>query len=343
MFMNPSSGRTYLKYVQATFFTAAILYFGKALFIPVLFGLLIAMVMHPIAKWLEKHRWTRSLSITACLLIVAILFAAIVALFAWQLAVFSEDAPAILNKLEEALVPVRNWLNENFGIRIDFKNSTTETFASTLGLLLKFGIQTLLSTLFNLFLIPVYTALFMYHRKVLVQYLKAITPQNYQHQLDTILKETILTYFNYIKGLILVYIIVGILNSIGLLALGIKHAILFGMLCAIMTIIPYFGIIVSAMLPISVAWLETGNIWYPIGVICIFTFVQYLEANVIFPKVVGTQLHMNTLAILIVIIAGGIIWGASGMVLFIPIVSILKIVSEHIEEWKPLNLLLSRS
>ena len=62
----------------------------------------------------------------------------------------------------------------------------------------------------------------------------------------------------------------------------------------------------------------------------------------IFPKVVGTQLHVSTLAMLVAVIAGGIIWGVAGMVLFIPIVASLKIISDNIEEWKPINLLLSR-
>ncbi len=81
------------------------------------------------------------------------------------------------------------------------------------------------------------------------------------------------------------------------------------MLCAVMTIIPYIGIIVSALLPISVAWITTGSIWYPLAVIAIFSIVQYLEANVIFPKVVGTQLNLSTWATLVAIVAGGIMWG----------------------------------
>ena len=167
-------------------------------------------------------------------------------------------------------------------------------------------------------------------------------PDKYHNQLQDILHQTIHTYFNYIKGMILVYVIVGALNSIGLFALGVRNALAFGMICAIMTIIPYIGITVSALLPISVVWIETGNIWYPLGVIVVFAIVQYLEANIIFPTVVGVQLNVSTLAMLIAVILGGIIWGISGMILFIPFVAILKIISDNIEEWKPLNLLLSR-
>lgn len=339
---NNTSFAPVLKYLQATFLAAVLLYFGKTLFIPLFFGLLIAIVMYPICKWLERHGWSRPLAITACLLIVALLLAGLLLLLVWQVKTFSKDVPEILNRLESVIHQFQKWLTANFGAANNIQYNWGEKLTGAIGTALQSTLETTLNTLFILFLTPVYTALFMYHRKVFVQYLQSITPAKYQHQLDAILQQTIHTYFNYIKGMVLVYLFVGILNSVGLLALGVKHAVLFGMLCAIMTIIPYIGIFVSALLPISVVWMDTGNIWYPIGVVAVFSFVQYLEANVIFPKVVGTQLNVSTFAMLVAIIAGGIIWGVSGMVLFIPFVAILKIATENIEEWQPLNKLLGR-
>lgn len=94
-----------------------------------------------------------------------------------------------------------------------------------------------------------------------------------------------------------------------------------------MTIIPYLGIIISALLPITIAWITKDSIWYPIGVVGVFILVQYLEANVIFPKVVAKQLNISTWATLVAIIAGGILWGMSGMILFIPFLGMLKLVT----------------
>lgn len=318
------------------------MYFGKTLLIPLMFGLLIAIIMFPVCKWLEKKGLKRALAVSVCLLIVTLIFAFLTALLVWQLIIFSKDAPAILAKLNESLNHFQQWLLLNFNMEAGLKDNMNEKITAALGSMITSGSGGFINNLFILFITPVFTALFMYHRKIFVQYLKMVTPVQYQQQLDQVIQQTIQTYFNYIKGMILVYLIVGILNSIGLMALGVKHAILFGMLCAIMTIIPYIGIIASSLLPISVVWLQTGNVWYPLGVIAVFAFVQYLEANVIFPKVVGTQLHVSTLAMLIAIIAGGIVWGVSGMILFIPFVAILKIMTDNIEEWKPLNLLLSR-
>ncbi|MFZ1527202.1 MAG: AI-2E family transporter [Ferruginibacter sp.] len=330
------------EYLQVAFFSAIILYLGKTLFIPLFFGLLIAIVMHPVCKWLELHGIKKIIAITVCLLIVSVLFAALLALLIWQLNVFGKDAPAIFQKAATAELQLQQWLISKTGINLNIAGSINDKLPAGVLTLAGSAFETTISTLFIFFITPVYTALFMYHRKVFVQYLKLITPEKYLHKLDRILAETIHTYSSYIKSMVLVYIIVGILNSLGLYALGVKNAILFGMLCAIMTIIPYIGIIVSAMLPISVIWLETGNPWYPLGVVAVFSFVQYLEANVIFPKVVGTQLQVSTMAMLVAIIAGGIIWGVAGMILFIPFAAILKIISDNIEEWKALNLLLSR-
>ena len=227
-----------LKYLQVILFSSITLYFGKALFVPLFFGLLIAIVMYPICKWLEGRGWSKPFAITACLLIVTIVFSTLFALLAWQLRVFSQDAPAILASLKRLLLQLQTWMIENIGATTDMQNNWSEKLTGSIGSILKSTFQTTVNTLFILFLTPVYTALFMYHRKVFVQYVKLVTPVKYQQQLDAILRQTIHTYFNYIKGMVLVYLIVGILNSIGLIALGVKHAILFGMLCAIMTIIP---------------------------------------------------------------------------------------------------------
>ena len=331
-----------IKYLELIIFSSAVLYFGRTLFIPLFFGLLIAMIMHPICRWLENHKWHKTLAILGCLFIVTILIAALASLLIWQMNVFGKDAKSIFSRVEFLMQDLQTWLAENTGLSTDINANWEKNFNTNIGILLKSSLQVTINTLFILFLTPVFTALFMYHRKIFVQVLKQIIPPRYSSILDSILQKTIRTYFNYIKGMLLVYVIVGILNSIGLFALGVKHAILFGFLCSISTIIPYIGIFISALLPISVVWLDTNNIWYVAGVIAVFSFVQYLEANVIFPKVVGAQLEVSTLAMLIAVIAGGIIWGVSGMILFVPFVAILKIVSDYFEELKPLNLLLSR-
>jgi predicted PurR-regulated permease PerM len=332
------------RYLQIIVFTCIILYFGRTLFIPLFFSLLVAVSVLPVCKSLERRKVPKALAIGLVLAMVALVFGCLIWLFYWEVRLFLLDIPVLTKKVETVLPAFQTWIERHLGFsEKDQRNWIGNTAsAGNLTEIIKGTVNTTINTMFYLFLVPVFAALFLYHRRVFVHYLQLVVGIEHHQQLRVILKQTSDTYFRFIRGMALVYVLVGILNSAGLMALGVKHAILFGMLTAVMTIIPYVGIIVSALLPISVAWLTTDSIWYPVGVIAVFSFVQYLEANVIFPMVVGTQLNVSTWATLVAVIAGGILWGVAGMILFIPFLAILKIVSDYISDWRPLNLLLSR-
>ena len=333
-------------YMAAVILIALLLYFGQTLFVPMFYGLFIAIVLYPVCRWLEKHGFSRTMAIATGLFIVLLLFTVLLWLLALQFNAFLNDLPELRTKLQPALANLQQWLEKNGSISIASQNEWGQDLYARLsgdtpGMISGIFNKTV-SGLFTLFITPVFAALFLYNRKDFVLFLEKLLGEQYKHRLHQVLGQTILTYFHFIKGMIFVYIIVGILNSIGLLALGIKHAILFGFLTAIMTIIPYIGIFISALLPITIAWITKDSIWYPIGVIGVFVFVQYLEANVIFPRVVATQLNISTWATLVAIIAGGILWGVSGMILFIPFLGMLKLVTDNVPEWEAVNVLIRR-
>ncbi|GGK48176.1 hypothetical protein GCM10007963_15650 [Lutibacter litoralis] len=165
-------------------------------------------------------------------------------------------------------------------------------------------------------------------------------PSNKKNDIREVLTETINTYYNFVKGMLLVYLIVGVLNSIGLAILGIPNPIAYGFIASILTFVPYIGIIISSLLPIAISWITFDSMWYPLGIIFVFTIVQILEANIIFPLVVGNRLKLNPLVIIIAIILGGIIWGTAGLILFIPFISIIKLIADRTESLKTLSLLL---
>ena len=194
-----------------------------------------------------------------------------------------------------------------------------------------------------LILVPVYVVLILYYRAKWVNVLYRVFPNEKKKNIRQILHLTIAAYYSFMKGMALVYLIVGVLNSIGLLLLGVPHAILFGFIASILTFIPYIGIIVGALLPMTMAWATYDSIWYPIGIIGVFTFVQYLEANIIFPFAVSSRLKVNTLTVLISIFVGSVIWGVAGMILFVPFAGILKLVADHNPKLKTLALALGEN
>ncbi|MBL0358251.1 MAG: AI-2E family transporter [Chitinophagaceae bacterium] len=343
---NNSQLDSIFKYSCIAAFCLFLLYAGQVLFIPLFYGLFIAIVLFPFCRWLERHHFSRSAAIAAGLSIVIILFLGLLFLVEVQINAFRQDLPELKEKIAPSLANLQHWVADNFSVTIATQNEWWQHAINKLAddpeALLSGTVNKTIAAMFSLFLIPVFAALFLYNRADFVLFAEKAVGKTYHGKATQIMQQTVDTYYHFIKGMAMVYVIVGILNSVGLLALGIRHAILFGFLTAIMTIIPYFGIFISALLPITVAWITKDSIWYPLGVVAIFTFVQYLEANVIFPRVVAAELNVSTWATLVAIIGGGILWGVSGMILFIPLTGILKIITDNTEEWEAINTLLRR-
>lgn len=334
------------RWFEIVLFGALILYLGRSLFVPLLFGLLVALLLFPPCRWLERKGWSRAMAVTLLLLLIVLLFLGVVFLLGIELDVFIRQIPTVARRLAALAGRLQDWLELKYRVSRDTQagwigrmvNEAGQNLAATLAGML----NTTVSTVVMLVMIPVYAALFLYHRGTFVYFLSLMAGMKLRERLPVILEQSILSYFRFVRGTFFVYCIVGALNTLGLFLLGIDKPLLYGMTTAFMTFIPYIGILISASIPVSVALITRDEAWYPLAVIAVFSFVQYLEGNVIFPRVVGKQLSLSTWATLVGLIAGTILWGVSGMILFIPFLAILKIVSDNIPEWEALNVLLNR-
>lgn len=321
-----------LQILQYIVFVSIILYFGKAFFIPLAFSLLISFILYPICKWLETKQIPRGLSIFICVLGLTLLMGGLIFLLFLQFLSFSQEWIIIQAKLIETVNQASLYIAEQFGLSAEgqsaiikklMNDAATKSFSLIQGMVSSFT-----DALFSLILIPLLSILILYYRGLLANALYHFFPLEQRGEIHEILTETIQTYYNFIKGMSVVYLIVGVLNSIGLAIIGVPHPVLFGVIASVLTFIPYVGIMLASILPITIAWISYNSIWYPISVIAVFSFVQLLEAYIIFPFAVGSSLKINTLTIIVMIILGGIIWGGAGMILFIPFISIVKLIAD---------------
>ena len=323
---------------------SVILYFGRALFIPLSFAALISFVLYPVCKWLERKGLKRLLAILISISIVILFFAAVVILLISQFSTFLKEWPTIQWKINEALDDLSIYLYETLSMsksqQQEWISKVESSSSAALFTIVKQFWSASIANLVLIVIIPVFSALILFYRKLLVEALFLVFPKRSKFRIQNILLLTIGSYYNFIKGMIVVYAVVGILNSVGLLLLGVPHALFFGFAAAILTFIPYVGIIVGSLLPMAMAWITFNSIWYAMGVVMIFSFVQYLEANVIFPLAVSNRLNVNALATLIAIITGGILWGVSGMVLFVPFLAILKLIADREPQLKIISILI---
>lgn len=344
--MDASSGkaRGFLLILQYIVFGAIILYFGREIFIPIAFAALISFVIYPACAWMEKKGLGRLTAIAINVSVLVILLIAIVALMISQFVNFLDEWPGVQAKLVKVSADFSQFLIDSFGLSKERQSQWFSQMMDQVGSgFLVFLRQTISISALSavlLVLIPVYTILILYYRNLWLAILCRIFNGEKRENIINLLSLTIKAYHNFIKGMAIVYFVVGTLNSIGLLLLGVPHAILFGFIASVLTFIPYIGIMVGSLLPITMAWITYDSFWYPVGIVGIFTFVQYLEANVIFPLAVSNRLSVNTLVMLVAIFLGGILWGVAGMILFVPFVGILKLIADYNPNLKTLSMML---
>jgi predicted PurR-regulated permease PerM len=194
------------------------------------------------------------------------------------------------------------------------------------------------NTISTMIQIPIYLFLLLIYREKFKQFFLSLIPNKneelaWKKDIDNVIQ-------GYISGLLLVTLIVAVLNTIGLLVLGVDHAIFFGILSGVLTIIPYVGIFIGALFPFLMALITKDSIWYGIGVIIVFTVVQFLEGNFITPRITGSKVSINALAAIIALLIGGKILGIAGMILAVPAIGILKILLSYSERLKHFVILL---
>ncbi|NEM97237.1 AI-2E family transporter [Pontibacter burrus] len=342
--MDTGTKVNWLKLLQFIVLGGVVLYVGRSLFVPLSFSLLISFVLYPICRWLESKGWPRWIAIGLCLLVLLVIFVGLGWLLFNQLLRLIDEWPNLQHKLLNAYQDLSLYLEQTVGIKVSRQAVWLEGLSNNLGAnllgMLRDVVYTSAVSVVLVVLIPLYVALILFNREQLAKALFSLFPASEYNKIRTILHETITTYYNFIKGMAIVYVIVGTLNTLGLLILGVPHALFFGVVASILTFIPYVGITIGAILPMTVAWITYDSAWYPMGVVIVFAVVQYLEANLIFPWAVSYRLQVNMLFTLLAIVAGGILWGASGMILFIPFLAILKLIADKHESMKPISILL---
>lgn len=345
--LNPKTGKQFsvLEILQFVTLLSVILYFGKNLFIPLSFAIFISFILYPICRWLEQKGFNSVMAIALSMIILILLFSGIVFLFFIQIKGFLSEwnqlRSSLISSLDQISVFFTDKLNVSEERQKMFLKKMADNTSSQVIPFLKITAWSFSVSVVLAILIPVFSILILFHRKMLINGLYTLFPVERKATIHHVLHETVHAYYNFIKGMALVYLIVGILNSIGLAIIGVPHPILFGFIASVLTFIPYVGIMIASLLPIAVSWITFNSVWYPLGVILVFTIVQLLEAYIIFPFAVGNQIKINTLVIIVMIIAGGILWGAAGMILFIPFISIIKLIADRTESLKTISILLS--
>ncbi len=255
---------------------------------------------------------------------------------------FGESYPQLKQKFHETSAELVRWTSQTFNIRTSKINAwTKETQSEAID---DFAIGDSLSEVGQMvmvfLLLPVYLLMILYYKNLLLEFLRKLFTLKHRTVLDQILKDSKRLIETYLVGLVFELIIVAILNCVGLLILGIEYAIVLGIIGAFLNLIPYLGGILAIALPMVIAFITKDSLTYPILVFCIYMLIQFIDNNLIIPKIVASRVKINALVSVVAVLVGGTIWGISGMFLSIPLIAIIKVICDHIEPLKPWGFLL---
>jgi predicted PurR-regulated permease PerM len=333
------SGLRFLIIMVNLIIVFSVLHYLSHIFIPIAFAIVISILLYPVCKRLESYNISRLFAIIITLIVIFFLASSILILLSSQIVSLSSDLPSLTDKLMVLLNQFLSFTENYFHISAA---SLTEILKKGLSSGLQAGgtiVGGLLSStttfISSVFIVCIYVFLILYYRNLFSNFLIKIVPDNKQKKVTDLIIKIEDVIYNYISGLMLVIIIIAILNIIGLTLIGIEYAFFFGILAALLTVIPYFGVFIGSAFPIIFAFIMHDSIWYPIGVLILFSVVQFLEGNIITPNIVGSKVQVNVMAAILSLIVGAELWGPAGMVLAIPVIAILKVIFDKIPNLQP--------
>ncbi len=309
---------------------------ARDIVIPMMIAGILTIVLLPLVKKLEQ-KISSTLAITIALMSTLILFVLVGLIVVNQLAGLVNDLPNLETKFNSWIDHISNSLRSELGMSVNEQIQLLKDSLTSLGQYATALFSATTNLISLLVQIPIYIFLFLIYRDRFTAFFMSLLSDQeeiaWKKEVENVVQ-------GYISGLLLVTIIVAILNSVGLLALGINHAIFFGILSGILTIIPYVGIFIGASVPVVMALLTKDSLWYPAGVIIIFSVVQFLEGNFITPRITGSKVSINALAAILALLIGGKILGIAGMILAVPALGIIKIMLSRTTHLKHFVILL---
>ena len=337
-------------YIKFSIFFVGILafgflsYLGQDIIMPIFFALLIAILLDPMVSFFQRLKLPRTVAITLALTVGILFLSGLIYFFMVQLSLFNESLPMFKEKFNIVLDQSKNWVSSEFNISMNAIDTQIDNWSKSLfegtGAVIGYTVMTLTELIVVWLLIPVYSYLFLYYQKLFLGFIEQVSEKENQKTIKEVMTEGNKMIQSYLVGLVLEIIIMSVLNSVGLLILGIEYAILLGIIGALLNVIPYIGGVVSTALPMLVAIVTQDSFISPLLVLGVYLLIQFIDNNFIIPLVVASRVKINALVSIIVVLIFGALFGISGMFIAIPLTAIVKIIFDRIEPMKPYGLLI---
>lgn len=317
---------------------------GKQVLAPLFFSFLFAILLLPLANFLErKLHFPRGASTAVSIILLITSGFLLIYLLGSQLVGLADDWPILQQNVKTSIVELQHWIQHNFHVnstkQMAYLNNAANDALSSSATILGTTVLSLSSILlFNVFIL-IYTFFLLLYRRLLFKFIVAVFPKESTGLVYEITEQVKYIIGKYVVGLFIEMVIVIGLGVGTYYTLGINYALLLGLITGILNIIPYIGIFTALLFGVLITFATGGQhqtVYLTIATICI----HLIDSNIIMPKVVGSKVKINPLIIILGVLVGEMMWGISGMFLSIPIIAMMKVIFDRIDGLTPWGILL---
>lgn len=335
--------RRFVLVLAALIGSVIVLYHGRDLFILFSVSGISAFLLLPLCKQLERWRLPTWLSALLCTLLLVASVLAVVLFVGAQYAGFGSDLPALKSGLAQRMTDLQRWVEDSVHMsrrdQVLWINRQMGAMASSGGSVVMSVFSATGSVLAVILLVPIFTFFLLLLKDKFHTFFAQLSDDHSDTVLTVVVKISVLSR-KWMKGVVVVILVLSVLNSIGFLLLGLKYAVLLGVTAALLNVVPYIGPWIGSLLPMLIALLTKDSAMYVLGALGVVLITQFIDNNFITPKVVGSSVSLNPLASMVALFAGGMLWGVVGLILAIPLTGMLKIICDEVPALKAWGFLL---
>jgi predicted PurR-regulated permease PerM len=316
------------------------LHFAKDFLIPLSIAGMLATLLLPFCKWMEHKKMPRSLAVFFCMLVLISALSTIGFMLGWQVAELANDIAIIKERTVTSAEQMQQYIFDHFGITRLEQTQILKNQQATITNMISSIAGSLTSVFTSLVVVLMYVFLLLYYRTHLKNFLlKLSTPANRAATEEVILRSTHVSQ-QYLVGMSKMIFLLWILYGIGFSWLGVKNALFFAILCGLLEIIPYIGLIIGNLLTVLVSIVNGADVSLVLGILAVYGSIQLFQGWILEPLILGPQVKINPLFTIVAIVLGELIWGLPGIILAIPLTAIVKIICDHIDSLKPYGFLI---
>lgn len=328
-----------------TAFGGWLVYLLSPVLMPFVFSAILAYLGDPLTDKLETYRLSRTQSVlvvfSAMSLILALVLFLLIPQLEFQVANFIGSLPAYAEKMNGVVLP---WLEHRFGLTIKpvqinelvniIKSHWQKAggIAATIMSSISHSGGVIAAWLMNLVLIPVVTFYLLRDWDILVAKIYGLLPRRITPTTAKLAGEVDTVLSAFLRGQFYVMLALACIYSLGLWLVGLDLALLIGMLAGLVSFVPYLGAIVGIVVACVAALVQFHDLTQLVSVAIVFMIGQTLEGTVLTPKLVGDKIGLHPVAVMFSVMAGGQLFGFLGILLALPIASIIMVLLRHVHD-----------